>query len=76
MNVTSDARRIECARGHIVAILKTEPETADEFARKVCDSYDGTCIFCGTRLSAIKADVHEFDQWSSREDGRSLGSGP
>lgn len=69
----NDARRIECARGHVVVVLKTEPETADKFANDFMASRDGTCVFCGSALTSVHSDIHDFERWSSRED-RCMGS--
>lgn len=63
-----DARRIVCGRGHLFAVLKTEPETGDEFATAFIDRHHGTCMYCGDALRHERAPLHEFNVWISRED--------
>lgn len=63
-----DARRIVCSRGHLLVTLKTNPDSADQFADDFMSSQDGSCMYCGAELSAETATILEFEQWASRED--------
>jgi hypothetical protein len=64
-----EARRIECARGHVLTVLKTEEgEEGDAFAREVMSAYDDTCLYCNTALTASRAPAYDFERWASRVD--------
>lgn len=73
---TMESRRIVCRKGHVVAMLKTDPgHEGDEFAQSVIDRYDGTCIYCAESLDFQRAEVSDYERWASREDGRYVGTG-
>lgn len=71
-----ESRRLICRKGHVVAMLKTDPGAeGDEFAHGVIDGYCGVCIYCGDSLGFEVATATEYEMWKSREDGHYVGSG-
>ena len=64
-----EARRIECRKGHVLAVLKTEEGAdGDDFAREMMNVYDDICLYCEDPIFAVQAPLSDFDRWSSRED--------
>lgn len=64
-----EARRIICQRGHVTAVLKTDPGfEGDDQADRVISAYNGGCIYCGDGLRFEAGPLADFEHWASRED--------
>jgi hypothetical protein len=69
--VAPEAYRIECHSGHVLVMTKA----GDENVETSVIGHFGKCLYCGDRLKATPANLHEFNAWASREDGRWHGDG-
>lgn len=71
LDVKAEAHRITCTNGHQVAATKSGTEDVEV---AVIQYYGGKCLYCSGELRAQPCSVDDYDNWSSRADGRFAGN--